>query len=83
MPARTGPPSDPAPAHPALLCPALPYAVVHHQASHHRALSTMATVLGGTSAPAEDSHADTLRIEMLGAGQEVGRSCCVLTYNGA
>lgn len=26
---------------------------------------------------------DQLHIEMLGAGQEVGRSCCVLTYKGA
>lgn len=42
----------------------------------------MATVLDGNAAPPEDSHADTLRIEMLGAGQEVGRSCCVLTYKG-
>ena len=25
---------------------------------------------------------DKLRIEMLGAGQEVGRSCCVITYKG-
>lgn len=25
---------------------------------------------------------DQLRIEMLGAGNEVGRSCCVLTYKG-
>ena len=29
-----------------------------------------------------EDDADKLRIEMLGAGQEVGRSCCVLTYKG-
>ncbi|PWN52228.1 hypothetical protein IE53DRAFT_385349 [Violaceomyces palustris] len=32
--------------------------------------------------PAPSGQEDTLRIEMLGAGQEVGRSCCVLTYKG-
>lgn len=26
---------------------------------------------------------DKLRIEMLGAGQEVGRSCCALQFKGA
>lgn len=29
-----------------------------------------------------DETSDELRIEMLGAGQEVGRSCCVLRYKG-
>lgn len=33
----------------------------------------------GDSSPMEDK----LRIEMLGAGQEVGRSCCVITFKGA
>lgn len=33
------------------------------------------------SAPGERPE-DQLRIEMLGAGNEVGRSCCVLTYKG-
>lgn len=33
-------------------------------------------------AAAGSDNSDELRIEMLGAGQEVGRSCCVLTYKG-
>lgn len=37
-----------------------------------------ASVLG----PSPNGADDELRIEMLGAGQEVGRSCCVLTYKG-
>ena len=38
--------------------------------------STMAAVA------VADSDDSFLRIEMLGAGQEVGRSCCVITYKG-
>lgn len=33
----------------------------------------------GASAMGEDK----LRIEMLGAGQEVGRSCCSMSFKGA
>jgi cleavage and polyadenylation specificity factor subunit 3 len=40
----------------------------------------MATVL--PSPGAAGGADEELRIEMLGAGQEVGRSCCVLTYKG-
>lgn len=34
------------------------------------------------AATGEGDGADDLQIEMLGAGQEVGRSCCVLRYKG-
>ncbi|UZJ53988.1 hypothetical protein CBS101457_003308 [Exobasidium rhododendri] len=37
--------------------------------------------MAAVAAAGSDS-SDELRIEMLGAGQEVGRSCCVLTYKG-
>lgn len=43
------------------------------------------TASGTTAAGAAAADArgeDQLRIEMLGAGNEVGRSCCVLTYKG-
>jgi len=36
----------------------------------------------GINGAGEEGGTETLRIEMLGAGQEVGRSCCVLSYKG-
>ena len=43
-------------------------------------LSASATSSSSSSSPLGE---DKLSIEMLGAGQEVGRSCCVLTFKGA
>ena len=41
---------------------------------------TMADKVPETESPMSE---DKLCIEMLGAGQEVGRSCCVITFKGA
>lgn len=44
-------------------------------------LTAAGTSAAGAAASAAKGE-DQLRIEMLGAGNEVGRSCCVLTYKG-
>ena len=50
-------------------------------------LTAQSTSAAGAAASSSSSSSaarpeDQLRIEMLGAGNEVGRSCCVLTYKG-
>jgi hypothetical protein len=52
----------------------------HSSRAKEQASAAMATVL--PSPGAAGGADEELRIEMLGAGQEVGRSCCVLTYKG-
>lgn len=44
-------------------------------------LTAAGTSAAGATAAAASGE-DQLRIEMLGAGNEVGRSCCVLTFKG-
>ena len=46
-------------------------------------IAALAAAMGATNDNGINSgNEDQLRIEMLGAGQEVGRSCCVLSYKG-
>lgn len=46
-------------------------------------VAALAAAMGAINDPNINSgNEDQLRIEMLGAGQEVGRSCCVLSYKG-
>lgn len=57
----------------------------HHTSTRNMAPSVVPQTSAGGSAldpSASASSDDQLTIEMLGAGQEVGRSCCVLKYKG-